>query len=69
MFFGNSKHKDEEILKLKEQLSSLHQQLATKESEVEHYKKELASIDKEELSALRLENKKLKGVAAVSQDE
>ncbi len=69
MFFGNNKQKDEEIAQLRSELQSANQKLIQKESEITILKSELSLINKDELVQLKLENKKLKEIALVSQEE
>ena len=69
MFFGNNKIKDEEIAQLKLQLENFKVQIGQKEREITSLQSELLSVNKGELVALSLENKRLKEIAALSQQE
>ena len=69
MFFGNSKVKDEEIAKLKLEVANLMAQTEQKEKEVSRLQSELLTINKSELELLTLENKQMKQIASLSQEE
>jgi len=69
MFFGNSKVKDEEIVKLKLQVANLTAQTEEKEKEVARLQSELLTINKSELETLTFENKQMKQIASLSQEE
>jgi hypothetical protein len=69
MFFGNNKIKDEEIAQLKLQLENFKVQIGQKEREITSLQSELLSVNKSELASLTLENKRLKEIATLSQEE
>jgi len=69
MFFGNSKVKDDEIEKLKLQVENLLKEKEEKNREVSRLQTELLSVNKSELETLLLENKRLKEIATLSQEE
>ncbi len=69
MFFGNSRQKDEEIEQLKAELSNAHLKLVQKENEHVQAKNEITFALKSEITELTLENKRLKEIASLSQEE
>jgi hypothetical protein len=68
MFFG-SKAKDEEIAQLKLQIANLTTQTEQREKEVARLQSELLTINKSELETLTFENKQMKQIASLSQEE
>jgi hypothetical protein len=69
MFFGNTRAKDEEIEALKLKVAHLTEEKTNKEKEIAVLNSELSKINKQEVEELKVENKKLKEIASLSQEE
>jgi hypothetical protein len=69
MFFGNSKQKEQEIEQLKNELASTHHKLAQKDQEIVTLKSDMTSAMNLQIAELSLENKRLKEIASLSQEE